>query len=134
MTTNPRDREALLPCPFCGAHIVETGRGYAVHHRLGCFAGAKGSTYFLPHELAAWNTRTADTERARMRAVLVEARELHTAYRKLLVKQLSEHGFPSGMICRACNSYWEDNREGEHQDGCLASPKALATINAELGE
>lgn len=49
--------QELLPCPFCNIHVVETGRGYAVHHRAGCFMGAKGSTYFLPHELTAWNTR-----------------------------------------------------------------------------
>lgn len=56
--TSPSEKPELREvCPFCGVHVVETGRGHAVHHRAGCFMGAKGSTYFLPHELTAWNTR-----------------------------------------------------------------------------
>lgn len=50
---------AVKHCPFCDIHVIETGRGYAVHHRAGCFIGEKGSTYFLPHELASWNTRAS---------------------------------------------------------------------------
>lgn len=102
MTTDNTLQE-LLPCPFCNIHVVETARGYAVHHRAGCFMGAKGSTYFLPHEAAAWNTRTQPAP-AVTDSTLQELLPLMRGARIFSIKKMSSGNF---LITERCDEYFD---------------------------
>jgi hypothetical protein len=66
MTTNTTERDALLPCPFCGADISardDDGVLYGKHSYAFTSCVLDGLE-ISPDEIRAWNTRTANASEA----------------------------------------------------------------------
>lgn len=98
----------LLPCPWCDSLPVETGSGYAVHHKLPCFLSHKtGSTYFTNGFAGWWNQRSTT---------------LPTIERLQAENRILREGL------NACASWGEGETVGSHFD----EPGAAATAREYL--